>query len=281
MGPNWIASVDAQTGGRCYLSRNSYLIQWLTATGRLRPAETPDVLYAQVGYDPPPNLGQRLTVVQSVTYVSEAVAKIEAVAAGELEITRICCAAADLVVAHSPVQARALEAIGVEAGKIAEVRPASAIRAPHCGKSPLPRVVGYAGQDLPRKRKEWARMAAEAAGAPLCATNSTRFGAMGAWYASVGLVAVPSTGESWGMVVSEAIAHGVPAVVTDEVGASAEIIETGAGLVAKSDDPDEFSDAVGRVLDEHERFARLARGAPCRRLSQWARDLVSVVEERL
>ncbi|NIT58656.1 MAG: hypothetical protein GWN00_21235, partial [Aliifodinibius sp.] len=181
--PKWAISVDEFPGGRCYLSRNAYLRRWLKTTGRLaKTNEKPDILYAQVCYGALPDLGQEMTAVQSVTYVSEEVSKIEKIAAAELKITVSCCSAATIVVTHGDVHASTLKAVGVDEEKIIKVRPAPSIRAPMINKNLSSTIIGYAGQNIPRKRIGWARIAAKEAGCEILITNTTKFNMMSKWY---------------------------------------------------------------------------------------------------
>ncbi|NIT58655.1 MAG: hypothetical protein GWN00_21230 [Aliifodinibius sp.] len=80
--------------------------------------------------------------------------------------------------------------------------------------------------------------------------------------------------------MSEAIAHGVPAVVAPNVGASEEIMETGAGLVSLEDTLDRFVEVVSSAMkmDTYLDLRNNAIVAPIRMMSTWARELVNSVE---
>lgn len=69
-------------------------------------------------------------------------------------------------------------------------------------------------------------------------------------YASSDVVVLPSTAvETWGLVVNEAMACGVPAVVSDAVGCGPDLIEPGVtGAVAPLDDVPALSMAIASVL---------------------------------
>lgn len=101
--------------------------------------------------------------------------------------------------------------------------------------------------------------------------------ALEAAYAGADLVVLPSRAESYGMVVTEALAHGLPVVAT-RVGGVAEALgrsPAGAlpGLLVPSDDVPALSDALTRWLDDSRLRERLARGAAARRplLRGWER----------
>lgn len=69
-------------------------------------------------------------------------------------------------------------------------------------------------------------------------------------YASSDVVVLPSTAvETWGLVVNEAMACGVPAVVSDAVGCGPDLIEPGVtGAVAPLDDVPALARAIASVL---------------------------------
>ncbi|TAJ85275.1 MAG: glycosyltransferase family 1 protein [Reyranella sp.] len=69
-------------------------------------------------------------------------------------------------------------------------------------------------------------------------------------YASSDVLVLPSTAvETWGLVVNEAMACGVPAVVSDAVGCGPDLIEPGiTGAVAPLDDVPALAAAISSVL---------------------------------
>jgi len=280
----WSISVDACEGARCYLSRNWFLGQWLKKAGRLGKGK-PDIAYLQAGRRVP-DLGQRISVVQTVTHVSEELARKFEQAEIELTSTQRSCSAADVVVSSSRVQTDALIAVGVDAKKIVEVRPASGM--PNAGlKKVAPRsgklLCGVVGQPIPRKRTSVARHAAWDFGADIKHAHSVPYPEIADWIRNIDLLLFPSLGDSWGLAVSEAISCGVPAVVTEASGASEQVRETGAGIVTGTAEG-AFRAGVSAVLGDRVllmKLTRAARKAPVRTLEEWAADLVAAVEGRL
>lgn len=68
-------------------------------------------------------------------------------------------------------------------------------------------------------------------------------------YASSDVVVLPSTRETWGLVVNEAMACGVPAVVSDTVGCAPDLIEPDVtGAVAPLGDVPALATAIASVL---------------------------------
>jgi glycosyltransferase involved in cell wall biosynthesis len=68
-------------------------------------------------------------------------------------------------------------------------------------------------------------------------------------YALADILVLPSTTETWGLVVNEAMACGLPAVVSDEVGCAADLIDPGAtGETYPMGDVDALVMALERAL---------------------------------
>jgi glycosyltransferase involved in cell wall biosynthesis len=95
-------------------------------------------------------------------------------------------------------------------------------------------------------------------------------------YASADLMVLASRAETYGMVVTEALARGVP-IVAAEVGGLTEALGHGAdgtrpGLLVPPDDPAAFAAALRAWLEDAELRARLRRAARERResLSGWS-----------
>lgn len=81
------------------------------------------------------------------------------------------------------------------------------------------------------------------------------------WYASADVFVFPSTTETFGNVVQESLASGVPAVVVDQ-GGPRTVIEPGStGLVARANDPADLAEKVGRLLTDAELRAAMGRAA--------------------
>ena len=102
-------------------------------------------------------------------------------------------------------------------------------------------------------------------------TGALDAAALAAAYRAADVFVLPSVYEGYGMVVSEAIAHGLP-VVTTTGGALAETLPAEAGLAVPPHDAAALADALGRLLDEPGLRQSLARGAARarQRLAGWA-----------
>ena len=87
---------------------------------------------------------------------------------------------------------------------------------------------------------------------------------LGKAYASANCLALPSDwGESWGLVVNEALAAGLPCVVSDRVGCSPDLIEEGAtGLAYPGGDFRALAAAIQSLRTAPE--ARMATPESCR-----------------
>jgi len=90
--------------------------------------------------------------------------------------------------------------------------------------------------------------------------------------AGADLLVSASRHESYGMAVTEALAHGVPAVVTDVGGHDEALGRPRAGVLVPPDDPDRLADALRRWLEGSDERERLRSEATRRRaiLDPWA-----------
>jgi glycosyltransferase involved in cell wall biosynthesis len=94
------------------------------------------------------------------------------------------------------------------------------------------------------------RRASQQAGVPAVFHGFVNQSALPATYAAADLLVLPSDArETWGLVVNEAMACGLPAVVSDAVGCGPDLIEEGAtGAVFPLGDVTGLADAVERIL---------------------------------
>jgi len=110
---------------------------------------------------------------------------------------------------------------------------------------PVELVVAGAGELLPRLEE-----AARAGGLDVRFLGFVNQSGLPSVYASSDVVVLPSTAvESWGLVVNEAMACGLPAVVSDAVGCGPDLVEPGVtGAVAPLDDVPALATAIASVL---------------------------------
>jgi glycosyltransferase involved in cell wall biosynthesis len=108
--------------------------------------------------------------------------------------------------------------------------------------------------------------------------------ALDAAYHSADVLVLPSRAETYGMVVTEALARGLP-VIAAEVGGVPEALGRGAdgtrpGLLVPPDDPRALRDALWAWLEDHDLRRRLRRAARERRasLSRWTTTTAAVAD---
>lgn len=104
-------------------------------------------------------------------------------------------------------------------------------------------------------------------------------------YASSDIFLFPSTTETFGNVVLEAMASGVPCVVSDKGGCQELIKDSGGGLISRSDDANSFYDNCKKLLDRKEIHTRLREKAlSFSKTRSWEtinRDLLSKYEKTI
>src|SRR6476646_7166993 len=80
-------------------------------------------------------------------------------------------------------------------------------------------------------------------------------------YASADVFVFPSTTDTFGNVILEAQASGLPVIVSD-LGGPKELVEDGTtGFVTKAHDPDDFAQAINRVTNDSKLRAQMGREA--------------------
>lgn len=104
--------------------------------------------------------------------------------------------------------------------------------------------------------------------------------AVQARYAAADVFVLPSLHEGYGMVVAEALAHGLPVVCTN-AGALAHTLPPGAGLHVKPGDASDLQQALARMITDgplRERLAAAARAAGQTR-PDWSRQAAAFAQE--
>jgi glycosyltransferase involved in cell wall biosynthesis len=86
-------------------------------------------------------------------------------------------------------------------------------------------------------------------------------------YARADVLVIPSVREVWGIVVNEALLHGLYVVATDQVASAFDLLEPNSGTIVAADDADALVEAMVDAskagLDEAARSRRAARAGRC------------------
>lgn len=90
-----------------------------------------------------------------------------------------------------------------------------------------------------------------------------------AFFALADVFVLPSRHEPWGLIVNEAMASGCAVIVSNEVGAHADLVTDGVeGFVFPVGDIDELTSALARVLSSPEQTQRMSDAARAR-IASW------------
>ncbi len=119
---------------------------------------------------------------------------------------------------------------------------------------PVQLVVVGDGPDL-------AEMKARLNGRPCCFTGYLNGEALAAVYASADLFVFPSTTDTFGNVVLEAQASGIPVIVSDQGGPCENILDGRTGLICKADDADSLLAAIRTLMTAPERRRTMGQAA--------------------
>ena len=119
----------------------------------------------------------------------------------------------------------------------------------------------------------------------ICFTGALPYSELPEVYSSSDLLLFPSKTDTFGMVVLEAQACGLPTVVSDIGGPKEIIVDGETGYVARSDDLADWKEKSQMILDrartKHEEYSRMGKAARCRAEQDysWAEKLSGLLEE--
>ena len=91
---------------------------------------------------------------------------------------------------------------------------------------------------------------------------------MPAYYDLADIFVLPSVREPWGLAVNEAMACGTAAIVSDQVGCAADLIDSGNGRIVPAGDQISLSKALVVCLNNSEEMGKAAQ----QRILQWGFD---------
>ena len=98
-----------------------------------------------------------------------------------------------------------------------------------------------------------------------------QIGELPAYYALADAFVLPSTVEPWGLVVNEAMACGLPVVVSRRAGCARELVRTSNGRLVNPEVPAEIADALGELLLDPDLRHRMGESSR-RRIARWGTD---------
>jgi glycosyltransferase involved in cell wall biosynthesis len=91
-------------------------------------------------------------------------------------------------------------------------------------------------------------------------------------YRACDFLVLPSALEPWGLVVNEAMHCGITAIVSDQVGAAADLaLDGAAALVVPVDDVEALAQAIALLADDRDLRVKMSRAAHAR-IAEWSID---------
>jgi glycosyltransferase involved in cell wall biosynthesis len=93
---------------------------------------------------------------------------------------------------------------------------------------------------------------------------------MAALYASHNIFVLPAINEQYGISVNEALGYGLPVICTDTCGSKFNITNGRNGFVIKSDNLDELTDSLEKMISDHQRLFQMRQQS-----LQYARENLS------
>lgn len=92
-------------------------------------------------------------------------------------------------------------------------------------------------------------------------------------YQQAHVFVLPSCSEQWGLVVNEAMAAGLPVIVSDQVGAAWDLVDgRETGFIFKYDDPEDLKNKMLTLYNDPELYKRFSSNAYHRLNNEWNYD---------
>lgn len=104
--------------------------------------------------------------------------------------------------------------------------------------------------------------AADAASDSICYAGRLSGDEVWEAYCAADIFVLPSRAEPWGLVVNEAMALGLPVIVSDRVGCADDLVQDGiTGLVVRAEAPQQLASAIARLVDSPELRGTMGQSA--------------------
>lgn len=104
--------------------------------------------------------------------------------------------------------------------------------------------------------------------------------AMPAVYKMAHYYILPSKSETWGLAINEAMACGIPAIVSDKCGCAIDLVEDGkTGFIFQSDDEESLMSAIKKAYNKKENYLTFSNNA-LKRVSNFSLENLAIAIER-
>ncbi len=85
---------------------------------------------------------------------------------------------------------------------------------------------------------------------------------LGLYFSAADVLILPSSSETWGLVVNEAMQFGLPVIVSDKVGCRRDLVVSGeTGFIFKNNDPNDFKKYILKFMNNQELIKTMSEKA--------------------
>ena len=81
------------------------------------------------------------------------------------------------------------------------------------------------------------------------------------YYMAADLFVLPTRLDIWGLVINEAMAHGLPVITTDTCAAGVELVNEGNGIIIPSEDISALNESIIKIISDNDLRLKMSQKA--------------------